>query len=62
MKKTVLAMGAVALALSFTTSAQAQISDGVVKVGILTDMSGPYSAMGGRGSVVASPMAMDDCR
>ncbi|PMQ16542.1 hypothetical protein JaAD80_10165 [Janthinobacterium sp. AD80] len=55
MKKTVLAMGALALTLSF--GAQAQISDGVVKVGILTDMSGPYSAMGGRGSVVASQMA-----
>ena len=59
MKKTVLAMGALALTLSF--GAQAQISDGVVKVGILTDMSGPYSAMGGRGSVVASQMAVEDC-
>ena len=60
MKKTVLAMGALALSLSFT-GAHAQISDGVVKVGILTDMSGPYSAMGGRGSVVASQMAVEDC-
>ena len=39
----------------------AQMSDGVVKVGVLTDMAGPYSGMGGLGSVIAAKMAMDDC-
>jgi branched-chain amino acid transport system substrate-binding protein len=28
---------------------------------VLTDMSGPYSAMGGQGSVVAAKMAVEDC-
>ncbi len=42
-------------------SAQAQISDGVVRIGVLTDMSGPYSGMGGPGSVVAAQLAVDDC-
>jgi branched-chain amino acid transport system substrate-binding protein len=37
-----------------------KISDGVVKVGILTDMSGPYSNVAGQGSVVAARMAIED--
>ncbi|MBI1891781.1 MAG: ABC transporter substrate-binding protein [Burkholderiales bacterium] len=37
-----------------------KISAGVVKVGILTDMSGPYSALSGQGSVVAAKMAIED--
>jgi branched-chain amino acid transport system substrate-binding protein len=37
-----------------------KISDGVVKVGILTDMSGPYSNVAGQGSVVAAKMAIED--
>lgn len=41
--------------------AQAQISNGVVKIGVLTDIAGPYSGMGGPGSVVAAKMAMEDC-
>jgi len=48
--------------LSFcTAAAQAQISGDVVKIGILTDMAGPYSGMGGAGSVVAAKMAVQDC-
>ena len=43
------------------SSTYAQVSDGVVKVGVLTDMAGPYSGMGGVGSVIAAKMAMDDC-
>lgn len=50
-----------AILLAFSGVAQAQISDGVVKVGVLTDMAGPYSGMGGPGSVVAARMAIDDC-
>src|SRR4051812_39917677 len=37
-----------------------KISDGVVKIGVLTDMSGLYSDLGGQGSVVAAQMAIDD--
>src|ERR1700728_2187700 len=40
--------------------AKAQISDDVVKIGVLTDMSGPSSAADGPGSVVAAQMAIDD--
>jgi len=32
-----------------------------VKIGILTDMSGTYAAMGGAGSVAAAKLAVDDC-
>lgn len=52
-------LATILMALSAAT--QAQISDGVVKVGVLTDMAGPYSGMGGPGSVVAAKMAIEDC-
>src|SRR3546814_13757629 len=42
-------------------AAAAQAKTGPVKIGVLTDMSGPYAAMGGQGSVVAARMAIDDC-
>lgn len=34
------------------------ISDNVIKIGVMTDLSGPYSATGGRGSVIATEMAV----
>ena len=37
-----------------------KISDDMVKIGVLTDMSGLYSDVGGQGSVVAAQMAVDD--
>jgi branched-chain amino acid transport system substrate-binding protein len=37
-----------------------KISDGVVKVAVLTDMSGVYSDIGGQGSVVAAQIAIDE--
>jgi ABC-type branched-subunit amino acid transport system substrate-binding protein len=43
-----------------TSPALAQDAN-TVKIGVLTDMSGPYSAMGGQGSVVAAKMAVEDC-
>jgi len=52
---------ALALAAAFGIgSAQAQVSDGVVKVGVLSDMSSLYSDIGGKGSVVAAQMAIED--
>lgn len=48
-------------ALACGTTAQAQISNDTVKIGVLTDMAGPYSGMGGAGSVVAARMAISDC-
>jgi branched-chain amino acid transport system substrate-binding protein len=41
-------------------SAQDKVSDGVVKIGVLTDMSGYYSDLAGPGSVIAAKMAVED--
>ena len=41
-------------------NAHAQISDGVVKIGVLNDMSGLYADITGPGSVVAAKMAVED--
>jgi branched-chain amino acid transport system substrate-binding protein len=50
-----------ALALAALASgAQAQISGGVVKIGVLSDMSSLYSDIGGGGSVVAARLAIED--
>ncbi len=40
---------------------RAQISDGVVKLGVLTDMTGVYSDLTGKGSILATEMAVEDC-
>jgi branched-chain amino acid transport system substrate-binding protein len=40
--------------------AQAQVSDDMVKIGVLADMSGLYSDLSGIGSVVAAQMAVED--
>ena len=37
-----------------------KLSDGIVRIGVLTDMSGLYSDLGGAGSVLAAKMAIDD--
>jgi branched-chain amino acid transport system substrate-binding protein len=41
-------------------AAQAQISDGVIKIGVMNDMSGLYADITGPGSVVAARMAVED--
>ena len=41
-------------------TAHAQISDNVVKIGVLNDQSGPYADLAGPGSVVAARMAVED--
>lgn len=51
---------AAALLVAVTTFAQAEISGGVVKIGVLTDMSGPYSDFSGPTSVDAAKMAIED--
>jgi branched-chain amino acid transport system substrate-binding protein len=52
----------VAVSLAFAAGgAQAQqISDGVVKIGVLNDMSSLYADIAGPGSVVAARMAVED--
>ncbi|MEX8493629.1 ABC transporter substrate-binding protein [Sphaerotilus sp.] len=51
---------AVGLALATIGAASAQVSDGVVKIGVLTDLSGTYSDVAGKGTVIATQMAIDD--
>ncbi len=52
-------LGAVALTLVMRPAA-AQISDDIVKIGVLTDLSGPASDATGQGSVLGAQMAVDD--
>ncbi len=40
--------------------ANAQVSDDVVRIGVLNDQSGLYADLGGQGSVVAARMAVED--
>ena len=49
-----------AAAVVTAAPASAQVSDDVVKIGVLTDMNGPASAATGRGSLIAAQMAIDD--
>src|SRR6202035_5804611 len=53
-------VGLVTLFVAASGAAKAQVSDDVVKIGVLTDMSGPSSAADGPGSVVAAQMAVED--
>jgi branched-chain amino acid transport system substrate-binding protein len=54
-----LAVG-LSLALGAAGAAAASFSDDVVRIGVLTDLSGPASDMGGNGSVIAAEMAAED--
>ena len=53
----------VSLALMAGSPSSAQnpsISDGVIRIGVLNDRSGPYADLTGEGSVVAARMAVDE--
>jgi branched-chain amino acid transport system substrate-binding protein len=41
-------------------AADAKLSDGAVRIGVLTDMTGYYSDLSGAGSVLAAKMAIED--
>ena len=62
MKRPALAAGLLAgLSLgAMTGTAQAQLSNDSVKIGVLTDMSGTYSAIGGQGAIEAARLAIED--
>ncbi len=51
---------AISLMAALPLAAQAQVSNNVVKIGVLTDMSGTYSDLAGPGTVTATKMAIDD--
>jgi len=60
--KRILRTSLVTLVALFAAGALAQdkVSDGVVKIGVLTDMTGYYSDLAGSGSVLAAKMAVED--
>ena len=62
MKRQLIAQAIAALSFSaIAVGVQAQkISDDVVKIGVLTDLSGAYSDLAGQGSVIAARMAIED--
>jgi branched-chain amino acid transport system substrate-binding protein len=54
-------IGATALAVVLGCgAAHAQYTDGVIKIGVLNDMSGLYADLSGQGAVVAAKMAVED--
>jgi branched-chain amino acid transport system substrate-binding protein len=53
-------ISALAIVSLGTSVAHAQISDDVVRIGVLNDQSGLYADLGGPGSVVAARMAVED--
>src|SRR2546429_191257 len=53
-------IGIGALAALAIGAAHAQISDGVIKIGVLNDQSSLYADLSGQGSVVAARMAVED--
>jgi branched-chain amino acid transport system substrate-binding protein len=57
--KRIVGLAALAAALMCGT-AQAQMTDGVIKIGVMNDMSGTYADLTGPGSVVAAQMAVED--
>ena len=59
LKRTLIA-AAIAATFALTGTATAQVSDGVVKLGVLSDMSSLYADIGGPGSVIAARMAVED--
>ncbi|MBO0662401.1 ABC transporter substrate-binding protein [Jiella sp. MQZ9-1] len=60
MDKTVLAAILVAGVMAPAAAVAQEVSDGVVKIGILNDQSGVYADFGGKWSVEAAKMAVED--
>ena len=55
------ALFSVALAITaFPADATAQSANDAVRIGVLTDQSGTFSALSGAGSVIAARMAAED--
>ena len=58
MKRKLLSLAAALCAA--TTGAQAQISDNLIKIGVLNDMSGVYADISGPSSIWAAKAAVED--
>ena len=57
---TVVVAAALSTGMSIGHAQQGKLSDDLVKIGVLTDMSGVYAEYGGPGAVVAAKMAVED--
>ena len=51
---------ALTFAITNVSSSRAQISNDIIKIGVMADMNGPLSTAGGRGSVEAARMAAEE--
>src|SRR5215813_3879582 len=60
MRHELMAVVAAAAVAMGAASAQAQMSDGIIKLGVLNDQSGTYSDLSGQGSVWAAKKAVED--
>jgi branched-chain amino acid transport system substrate-binding protein len=60
MMKAIRTLGLAAAATLAAGTASAQMTDNVVKIGVLSDMSSLYADIGGPGSVLAARMAVED--
>ncbi len=52
--------GGIAASLAIPGVAHAGFADGVIKIGVLTDLSGPYEGNGGHGSIAGAQIAADE--
>ena len=59
-QRTLIAAAVAALLINQASAQTATISDNVVKIGVLTDMSGQFSHESGEGAVTAVKMAVED--
>jgi branched-chain amino acid transport system substrate-binding protein len=55
-----IALAALLATGAWATATEAQLSDGVLKIGVLNDQSSLYADLTGQGSVVAARMAVED--
>ena len=56
----IIVLGLLVAAVICVDAAKAQISDDVVRIGVLNDQSNVYADLGGPGSVIAARMAIED--
>ncbi len=60
LRRTLIGLAVAAAFGAAGTAAEAQISDNLIKIGVLSDMSSLYTDLAGAGSVAAARMAVED--
>jgi branched-chain amino acid transport system substrate-binding protein len=59
-KLSIACLAALAIWASAAAEPQEKVSDGVVRIGLIVDMSGPYSYLAGEDTITAARMAVED--